>query len=191
MKIVDWFKNVLSKIRKTDYMLDTGKEVNTEKQEEESFIPQVDISQLEHKKTREDVLMSLKDDITVRDLSEEYNYTKFSIENTSKKYDTENILSDEDLQAVACLYGAIKSGNFKEINPTDNKINNFLNQKPKNIVTLINLMIKDAQEMLENLGNENTTGTNTIGLIPGSYEDISLIIEKYQEREKIAEEQTK
>ena len=191
MKIVDWFKKLLSKMRKTDYMLDTGKEVNTRKQEKESFIPKVDISQLEHKKTREDVLMSLKDDITVRDLSEEYNYTKFSIENTRKKYDTENILSDEDLQAVACLYGAIKSGNVKEIKPTDNKINNFLDQKPKNIVTLINLMINDAQEMQENFGDENTTSTNIIGLIPGSYEDISGIIEKYQEREKNAEEQTK
>ncbi len=187
MKIVDWFKNLLTKIRKTDYMLDTGKEVNTEKQTKESFIPKVEISQLEHKPTREDILMSLKDDITVRDLSEEYDYTKFSVENTRKKYDTQNLLSTEDLQAVACLYGAIKDGNFSEMKFTDNKINNFLDEKPRNIITLIDLMIKDAKETSGNL--EDKTDTDVIGLIPGSYGDISEIIEAYKERE--TEEQIK
>lgn len=191
MKIVDWFKNLINKISKKDYMLEEGsKEQVTEpktKEQNTDWIPKVDVSNLKPQKTREDVIRGLRDDIIIEDLSKEYNYGKFSEENIKAKYDTDNLLSENDLTAIECLYGAIKDGN-KEVYPkfNENKINMFLKENPNNIVTTINLMIQDAKKTYQGLDKETIRefGTMVNGLIPGSYTDISNIIENYREQEQ-------
>lgn len=80
MKIIDWFKNLLSKTKK-DYMLKEGNTAENVQQEKKEFIPKVDVNNTVHKKTREDIIRSLRNDIIIEDSSEEYNYTKFSPEN--------------------------------------------------------------------------------------------------------------
>ena len=191
MKIVDWFKNLINKISKKDYMLEEGsKEQVTEPKTNEQntdWIPKVDVSNLKSQKTREDVIRGLRDDIIVEDLSEEYNYGKFSKEKIEANYDTDNLLSEDDKTAIECLYGAIKEGN-KEVYPKfdENKINMFLKEKPNNIVTTINLMIQDAKKEYQKVDKEmiESYGITVNGLIPGSYTDISNIIENYREQEK-------
>lgn len=180
MKIVDWFKSLLSKSGKNKYMLnEKNMEVHI-KQEKDDFIPRVDVDSIEHqKKSREDILRSLKDGIIVEDLSEQYNYTKFNNENIRKEYDRDSILSDEDLTALSCLYGAINEGNMQEDKTTNNKINIFLKKSSNNVVNLVNLMIGNAKSMYEGLDSEISQKTSIQGLIPGSYSDISEIIEEY------------
>ena len=160
-------------------------------QEKVDFVPKVDIKVTEHKKSREDILRSLLDDIMVTELSEEYNYGKFSNENIRTKYDKDSILSDEDMTALSCLYGAIKDGNKEEFKSPyekiNNKINAFLQGEPNNIVVLINLMIKNAKELYESLGDKRLDSTTVQGLIPGSYSDISEIIDKYIKEKKMPE----
>ena len=179
MKIVDWFKNLISKMRKKDYMLN---ETNTDTYEQKGktdFVPKVDVNATEIKKSREDILRELQEDIIVEDLSEEYNYSKFSNENIRKNYDRDSILSDDDVAALSCLYGAIKEGNRRELKLSNNKINTFLKENPNNIVVLVNLMIRDAKSMYEDLDSEIASMTSAQGLIPGAYIDISEIIESY------------
>lgn len=151
------------------------------------WIPKVDVSNLKPQKTREDVIRGLRDDIIVEDLSEEYTYGKFSEENIKAKYDTDNLLSENDMTAIQCLYGAIKEGN-KEVYPKfdENKINMFLKEKPNNIVTTVNLMIQDAKKEYQRADKEliEGYGITVNGLIPGSYTDVSNIIENYREQEK-------
>lgn len=179
MKIVDWFKNLLSKKKKKDYMLNESNADTYEQKGKTDFVPKVDVNVTETKKSREDILRALQEDIIIENLSEEYNYDKFSNENIRINYDTDSILSDEDIAALSCLYGAIKDGNKRELNMTDNKINTFLKQNPNNIVVLVNLMLKDAKSMYETLDSELARKTSVQGLIPGSYADISEIIESY------------
>ena len=191
MKIVDWFKNLINKISKKDYMLEEGskEQVAEPKTNEQNtdWIPKVDVSNLKPQKTREDVIRGLRDDIIVEDLSEEYNYGKFSKEKIEAQYDTDNLLSEDDKTAIECLYGAIKEGN-KEVYPKfdENKINMFLKEKPNNIVTTINLMIQNAKKEYQKVDKEmiESYGITVNGLIPGSYTDISNIIENYREQEK-------
>lgn len=191
MKIVDWFKNLINKISKKDYMLEEGskEQVAEPKTNEQNadWIPKVDASNLKPQKTREDVIRGLRDDIIVEDLSEEYNYGKFSKEKIEAQYDTDNLLSEDDKTAIQCLYGAIKEGN-KEVYPRvdENKINMFLKEKPNNIVTTVNLMIQDAKKEFQRADKEmiERYGITVNGLIPGSYADISNIIENYREQEK-------
>lgn len=188
MKIVDWFKNLLSKMRKKDYMLNEINADNYEQKGKTDFVPKVDVNATETKKSREDILTALQNDIIVENLSEEYNYGKFSDENIRTNYDTESILSDEDMTALSCLYGAIKDGNRSELNPNDNIINAFLKENPNNIVVLVNLMIRDAKSMYEGLDSEVSSTTSLQGLIPGSYADISEIIENYNKENDLAKE---
>ena len=191
MKIVDWFKNLINKISKKDYMLTEGsKEQVVEpkaKEQNTDWIPKVDVSNLKPQKTREDVIRGLRDDIIVEDLSEEYNYGKFSKEKIESQYDTDNLLSEDDKTAIGCLYGAIKEGN-KEVYPKfdENKINMFLKEKPNNIVTTINLMIQNAKKEYQKVDKEmiESYGITVNGLIPGSYTDVSNIIENYREQEQ-------
>ena len=191
MKIVDWFKNLINKISKKDYMLEEGSkaQVTEPKTNEQNadWIPKVDVSNLKPQKTREDVIRGLRDDIIVEDLSEEYNYGKFSKEKIEAQYDTDNLLSEDDKTAIECLYGAIKEGN-KEVYPKfdENKINMFLKAKPNNIVTTINLMIQNAKKEYQKVDKEiiESYGITVNGLIPGSYTDISNIIENYREQEQ-------
>lgn len=191
MKIVDWFKNLINKISKKDYMLEEGskEQVAESKTSEQNtdWIPKVDVSNLKPQKTREDVIRELRDDIIIEDLSEEYNYGKFSEENIKAKYDTDNLLSENDLTAIECLYGAIKEGN-KEVYPRfdENKINIFLKEKTNNIVTTIDLMIQNAKKEYQKVDKEmiESYGITVNGLIPGSYTDISNIIENYREQEQ-------
>lgn len=191
MKIVDWFKNLINKISKKDYMLEEGSkaQVTEPKTNEQNtdWIPKVDVSNLKPQKTREDVIRGLRDDIIVEDLSEEYNYGKFSEENIKANYDTDNLLSEDDKTAIECLYGAIKEGN-KEVYPKfdENKINMFLKEKPNSIITTINLMIQNAKKEYQKVDKEmiESYGITVNGLIPGSYIDISNIIENYREQEQ-------
>ena len=191
MKIADWFKKLINKISKKDYMLEEGskEQVAESKTSEQNtdWIPKVDVSNLKPQKTREDVIRGLRDDIIIEDLSEEYNYGKFSEENIKAKYDTDNLLSENDLTAIECLYGAIKDGN-KEVYPRfdENKINIFLKEKTNNIVTTIDLMIQNAKKEYQKVDKEmiESYGITVNGLIPGSYTDISNIIENYREQEQ-------
>ena len=192
MKIADWFKKLINKISKKDYMLEEGskEQVAESKTSEQNtdWIPKVDVSNLKPQKTREDVIRGLRDDIIVEDLSEEYNYGKFSKEKIEANYDTDNLLSEDDKTAIQCLYGAIKEGN-KEVYPRvdENKINMFLKEKPNNIVTTVNLMIQDAKKEFQRADKEmiERYGITVNGLIPGSYTDISNIIENYREQEQV------
>lgn len=187
MKVVDWFKSLFSKAKR-DYMLKEGNVAGNVQQEKKEFIPKIDVNNTEHKKTREDIIRSLRNDMIIEDLSEEYNYTKFSPENIQENYDAESMLSDEDMTALSCLFGAIKEGNMwhskseivnNELRMTDNKINDFLKKSPENIVILINLMEKSAKNSYEDLGDKKLASTTVQGLIPGSYGDISQLIEEY------------
>ena len=191
MKIIEWFK----KLFKKDYMLNEGNIDKGMKAKKNEFVPKVDIN-TEHKRTREDVIRSLNNDMIIEDLSEQYNYTKFSPENIREKYDADSVLSDEDMTAISCLFGAIKDGNMwhtkseivnDELKLTNNRINDFLKESPENIVILINLMEKSAKDSYESLGNEKSTSTTVQSLIPGSYDDISQLIEEYTKESEIEE----
>lgn len=192
MKIVDWFKSLFSKAKR-DYMLNEGNVAGNVQQEKKEFIPKIDVNNTEHKRTREDIIKSLRNDMIIEDLSEEYNYAKFSPENIQENYDVESVLSDEDMTALSCLFGAINDGNMwhskseivnNELSLTNNKINDFLKKSPNNIVILINLMEKSARNLYESLGDKKLASTTVQGLIPGSYSDISQLIEEYtKERE--------
>lgn len=192
MKILDWFKSLILKNKK-DYMLNEKNTVEYKKREKKSFIAKVEVDKLEIKRTREDIIRNLGTDIIIEDLSEQYNYTKFSPENIKKIYDQEGILSSEDMTAIECLYGAIKDGNMDkhatievkndEISIKNNKINEYLKKSPENIVTLINLMEKEAKIQYESLEDKMNNFITMQGLIPGSYSDISNIIDEY-EKEK-------
>lgn len=193
MKILDWFKKILSKSKK-DYMLNEGNIENEVAQGKKEFVQKVEVNNTEHKKSREDIIRSLRDDMIVEDLSEEYNYTKFSPENIREKYDMDSILSDEDMTALSCLYGAIKDGNMwhatseivnGELKMKGNQINDFLKKSPDNIIVLINLMQKDARNSYESLGDKKLDSTIVQGLIPGSYGDISQLIEDYIKESEI------
>lgn len=193
MKIVDWFKSLFSKTKR-DYMLNEGNVARNVQQEKKEFIPKIDVNNTEHKKTREDIIRSLRNDMIIEDLSEEYNYTKFSPENIQENYDVESVLSDEDMTALSCLFGAIKDGNMwhskseimkDELRLTNNKINDFLKKSPDNIVILINLMEKSARNLYESLGDKKLVSTTVQGLIPGSYGDISQLIEEYTRESEI------
>jgi|GEM_PF-6615522 len=185
MKIVDWFKNLLSRAGKREYLLNEQNFSTYEPKEKTGFIPKVDSNNAGYRKSREDILRSLGKVIIVEDLSEEYNYTKFSSQNIRENYDENSILSDEDIIALSCLYGAIKDGNKTEEIASDNKINAFLKENSNNIITLINLMIRDAKSMYENLDSELVETISIQGLISGSYNDISGIIEKYDEDKEV------
>lgn len=187
MKIIDWLKSLFTR-PKRDYMLNEGKTVETIQKEEKEFIPKVDVNDTNYKKTREDIMRSLRNDMMIEDFSEEYNYTKFSSENIQANYDVESMLSDEDMTALSCLFGAIKEGNMwhstskivnGELGLTNNKINDFLKKSPDNIVILINLMEKSAKNLYESLGDKKSVSTTVQDLIPGSYGDISQLIEEY------------
>ena len=96
MKIIDWFKNLLKKTSRKDYMLsDVNSSVNNSKSNKD-FVTKIDVNGIKTEKTREDILKSLREDIIVEDLSEEYNYSKFSDEYIKDNYDSNSILSDED-----------------------------------------------------------------------------------------------
>ena len=62
----------------------------------------------------------------------------------------------------------------------------FLKEKPNNIVTTVNLMIQDAKKKFQRVDKEmiERYGITVNGLIPGSYTDVSNIIENYREQEK-------
>ena len=197
MKILDWFKKILSKSKK-DYMLNEGNSENEVVQDKKEFVPKVKVNNTERKRSREDIIRSLRDDMIVEDLSEEYNYSKFSDEYIKDNYDSNSILSDEDKTALSCLYGAIKNGNSElflhngmkyDDNSkllSENKINNFLKQNPNNIVVLINLMIQDAQNMYNSLTDDSLSSKTSVqGLISGSYTEISEIIERYNKEHEI------
>ena len=193
MKILDWFKKILSKSKK-DYMLNEGNSEYEVVQGKKEFVQKVELNNTEHKKSREDIIRSLRNDMIVEDLSEAYNYTKFSPENIREKYDMDAILSDEDMTALSCLYGAIKDGNMwhttsemvnGELKMQGNQINDFLKKSTDNIIVLINLMQKDARNLYESLDDKKLDSTTVQGLIPGSYGDISKLIEDYMKESEI------
>lgn len=175
MKIIEWFKNILTKIRKEDYMLKENNETNVN-HDGESFVAKVNI---EKTNTREEIFRSLKETIIQQAVSEEYTSNEFTDEKIKEEYDKDSILADEDITALKCIYSGIKDGNLDEGNPENNKISEFLKEKPNNIAVLINLMIKDAQIMYNSLDKEMAEKTQVKELIVGSYSSISNIIDKY------------
>ena len=194
MKILDWIKKLLTRTKK-DNMLNERIETNYAHEEKKEFIPKVDISNVGHKKTREDIFRSLKEDIIIEDFSEQYNYDKFSSENIRKKYDTDSILSAEDMTTLSCVYGAIKDGNMSEIRTSDNKINIFLKKNPNNIITLVTLMQKYARNEYDKLKRKSEEDPemkvfipDSYGCsVPGSYSDISKLIDEYEQNNSIGE----
>ena len=196
MKIIEWLKNLLSKTKKNHMLNEGSVSENIKLDKNKEFISKLNIDNNENKKSREEVIKTMKDDIIIEDLSEEYNYAKFSPENIKEKYDKDSVLSEEDVTALSCLYGAIKDGNMwnstseivnNEQKLTNNKINDFLKQSPNNIVILINLMEINAKNLYESLGDEKIPSTTIEGLIPGSYGDISQLIEEYIKESEIGE----
>ncbi len=194
MKILDWIKKLLTRTKR-DNMLNEGIETNYTHQEKKEFIPKVDITNVEHKKTREDIFRNLNKDIIIEDLSEQYNYDKFSPENIRKKYDTDSILSAEDMTTLSCIYGAIKDGNMSERRTSDNKINIFLKKNPNNIITLVTLIQRYAKNEYDKLKRKSEEDTemkvfipDSYGcLVPGSYSDISKLIDEYEQNNSIDE----
>ncbi len=192
MKIVDWFKSLLKKT-KSNHMLTEGNVAEDLHQEKKEVVPKIDVSKAEHKKSREDIIRSLRNDMIIEDFSEEFNNTKFSPESIRENYDVESLLSDEDMTALNCLFGAIKDGVWHskteivngELRRTGHKINDFLKKSPDNIVILINLMEKSAKDLYESLGDKKFASTTVQGLIPGSYSDISQLIEEYMKENEI------
>lgn len=189
MKIIDWFKNLINKITKKDYLLEEGNKEQVTKSKintkNKDWIQRIDLTRQKQKRTREDIIRGLRDDIIVEDLSEELNYDKFSEEKIRSKYDPENLLSENDLTAIECLYGAIEYGN-KEVYPhfDRNKINLFLKENPNNIVTVVNLVIKDAENLYKSLDKKTADTVTVNGLITGSYDEIVELIECYKEQEQ-------
>ena len=95
MQIIDWFKNLLKKVNHKNYMLsDSNLSANNSKSNKD-FVQKIDVNDIKTKKSREDILKSLRDDIIIEDLSEEYNYSKFSNKSIKSNYDSDSILSDE------------------------------------------------------------------------------------------------
>lgn len=180
MQIIDLFKNLLKKVNHKNYMLsDSNLSANNSKSNKD-FVQKIDVNDIKTKKSREDILKSLRDDIIIEDLSEEYNYSKFSNKSIKSNYDSDSILSDEDITALSCLYGAIKDCNKNLLYISENKINNFLKQNPNNIVVLVNLMIKKAQDMCKHVEDDSLPIKPSVqGLISGSYTEISEMIENY------------
>lgn len=184
MKILDWFRNLLSKTKKSN-MLNEGMDDNIVPQKKSAFVPRQEVG-IEQTQTREEILRALREDMIVEDLSKEYDNTTFSSEWIRKEYDKNLILSEEDITALGCLYGAINDGNmFGERKIEDNKVNAFLKQEPNNIVTLVNLMIKDAENMYEGLEKDIQAETSVQGLIPGAYNEICQLIEEYTKESEL------
>ena len=73
-----------------------------------------------------------------------------------------------------------------QIYPHNIKNNLFLKEKTNNIVTTIDLMIQNAKKEYQKVDKEmiESYGITVNGLIPGSYTDISNIIENYREQEQ-------
>lgn len=188
MKIVDWFKSLLAKLGKKDYMLNAQNSRVIEDKKNTDFVQKVDIDNVEVPKTRADILRGLREEVMVADLSEEYTHGKFS-ETGIKRYDEDGLLSSEDITALSCLYGAIKEGNRTESEFSNNKINTFLKEDTNNIVVLVNLMLKDARTSYEEMMSNpkfSIKPTSVQGLIAGSYMDVSSIIEEYEKESELA-----
>ena len=188
MKIIEWLKSIFAKFfSKKEYMLNEKNEelirYPEEQREKEAFLQELNEEVSSVTKSREEILMSLTDEIIVEDLSETYTYGKFSEEGIRQRYDKYNVLSSNDVTAINCLYGAIKEGNISEPEFARNKIHDFLKEKMDNIVILIDLMIEDAKKLYEEMMNDSiyTVKPDSIkSVIPGSYMDISSIIEEYK-----------
>lgn len=99
------------------------------------------------------------------------------------------------MTALSCLFGAIKDGNMlhstleivdNKPRLMNNKINDFLKKSRNNIVILINLMEKSAKNLYESLEDKKLAPTTVQSLIPGSYGDISQLIEEYTRESKIS-----
>ena len=107
MKIIDWLKNLINKFQKKDNLLSEGKNDLTKK-EKNNFVEKVTVS----KKiaTREEILPKIKTELILKALSDPDNYDLFK-EDIKNEYDKDNVLKSQDMEAMECIYRAIKEGN--------------------------------------------------------------------------------
>ena len=174
MKIIEWFKKIFSK--KEAKMITESTETVPKATTE--FIPKVGEDELiKHPKTREEVIRSMNEKMIQENSALDIEYNEFTTKKIRENYDKEEVLSEEDMTSLYLLYEAIKDGNIEE--PEANKINEFLKQSNDNLVTLVDMMEKDAKENYASLNSEVATKTSVKNLIRGSYESIIEYIEKY------------
>lgn len=187
MGLREWVQKIKNRIKKQDTLPEPAKRQETTYPNRE-FVPRVE----DFKLSREDILRKISADIQAKDLTEIYQYDKFSEEEIRKKYDSKTILSAEDITAIGCLRGAILQGNEEEFpNFEHNRINSFLQRDPNNIITLVDLMIQDGKREFKQIEENDPEAIKILsitprGLIPGTYTEISTIID-YYEQQKVVE----
>lgn len=159
-----------------------AKEVN--EPNTKSFVPKVEIKPETLNSVRTNVIISMQDDILPEGFQDIYNYDKFNAK-YFEKYDSNGILSEDDKTAIGCLYGAYKEGNRAEWpHFSDNKIKKFVEERKGNIVKLIDLMKMDGKKEAQRAKIELEKEIEPSQLIPGSYNDVVKVIEKYRTKEE-------
>lgn len=149
-----------------------------------SFVPKVEIKSETLNSIRANVIISMQDDILPEGFQEIYNYNKFDAK-YFEKYDPNGILSEDDKTAISCLCGAYKEGNLAEWpHFSDNKIKKFVEERKGNIVKLIDLMEMDGKREAQRAKIELEKEIEPWQLIPGSYNDVAELIEKYKAKEE-------
>lgn len=185
-KVVIWFKNLFNR-NQGKKLLNEENPTNKSTKRNTNFVPKAKVNEQEAQNTRENIIMSMQKDILPEGLNETYEYSKFGEDYIINNYDQSNVLSKNDMQAISCLYGAIKEGNEEEFpHFSDNKIRKFIEEKQGNLVKLVDLMVEDGEKELENLPEDliEIFGTKEAWqLIPGSYADVCKVIEEYREKE--------
>lgn len=205
MKILDWFrKNIL---KKSDNLL--KEPINVELEDTLQKYT-VNLSTQKPLNSREELLKSLTE--TVIEGGLEGNYIDFSDKTVTK--DNDNLLSRTDCQALNYLRQSVLEGNqevfdfsvksetavgtkeYYDERTKKNLIKGFLQEKPSNIISLIDMMKTRAKrdynayedkQWLTQL-NANTLDT----FLPAHYEEIVKAIQEYknkQERDGRAENQ--
>lgn len=180
MEFFKWSKKRNSEEKKVNEATVIGLEAK--KKRKNSFVEKIIISE-EYKKTREDVLMSLEREIVLKAITEE-SYDNEALNDIYKEFDKDDILLSEDRAALECLYKAIKQGNMRTYDTSNNKILEFLKGRPDNIVKLINVMIKDATDMNEHIHDEQKKIKDFKRLIADTYDDLATMVEDIQEKEE-------
>ena len=181
MKIVEWLKNLINRITKKENLLSETNETN-KNDEKNRFVQKVVVKQ-KYEKTREDILRDVKREIILKALANPENYTSFK-EDIKSEYDKEDILSKEDMEALECIYRAIREGNVEVCSSFENRISMFLKQESTNIVILVNRMIEDAKNMYKKVQLHDGDSKDLENLIADSYNELVEIIEQIEEKQK-------
>lgn len=181
MKIVEWFKNLINRINKKENLLSETNETK-KNDKKNSFVEKVDVKQ-KYEKSREDILKEVKLEIILRALADPEDYALFK-EDIKSEYDKEDILSREDMEALECIYRAIKEGNLEVHSSFENRISVFLKNEPTNIVTLVDRLIQDAKNMYDKVQEHNEEAETFEHLIADSYNELVETIEQIEEKQE-------